>query len=56
MTVTLSAQQILFIHARLIEATGGKHGVLYLASGTTARCGCPASGHFRRRRPVCRAV
>lgn len=27
MTVTLSAQQILFIHARLIEATGGEHGV-----------------------------
>ena len=30
MTVTLSAQQVLFIHARLIEATGGEHGVLDL--------------------------
>jgi death-on-curing protein len=30
MTVYLSAQQVLFIHARLIEATGGEHGVLDL--------------------------
>jgi len=27
MTVFLSAQQILFIHARLIDTTGGEHGV-----------------------------
>ena len=27
MTPYLSAQQILFIHARLIDATGGEHGV-----------------------------
>jgi death on curing protein len=27
MTVYLTAQQILFIHARLIDATGGEHGV-----------------------------
>jgi death-on-curing protein len=30
MTVYLSAQQILFIHARLIETTGGEYGVLNL--------------------------
>ena len=30
MTVYLSAQQILFIHARLIDVTGGEHGVLDL--------------------------
>lgn len=30
MTVYLTAQQILFIHARLIDATGGEHGVLDL--------------------------
>lgn len=30
MTVYLNAQQVLFIHARLIEATGGEHGVLDL--------------------------
>lgn len=27
MTLYLTAQQILFIHARLIDATGGEHGV-----------------------------
>ena len=27
MTVYLTAQQVLFIHARLIAATGGEHGV-----------------------------
>jgi death on curing protein len=30
MSVYLSAQQILFIHARLIDATGGEHGILDL--------------------------
>ena len=30
MTVTLSAQQILFIHARQNAATGGEHDVLDL--------------------------
>jgi death-on-curing protein len=27
MTIFLTAQQILFIHARLIDATGGEHGI-----------------------------
>lgn len=27
MTVYLTAQQILFIHARLVDETGGEHGV-----------------------------
>lgn len=30
MTVYLTAQQILFIHARLINTTGGEHGLLDL--------------------------
>ena len=30
MTVYLTAQQVLFIHARLIDATGGEHGLLDL--------------------------
>jgi hypothetical protein len=53
MTVALSARQLLFIHARLIAATGGEHGVLHrgLLQAAVAQ---PQA--LRRRRPGRRPV